>query len=111
LGFGSVLGLVFGFIFGFVFGFIIGGVGVGWIEVVVVGGDGGVDGVAPSVGAEGVDVFVLSQAGGLHQGLEHVGDGASHAGFDLAADYGGDQTAQGGVEIAGREVIAGEEIG
>jgi hypothetical protein len=63
LWFGNVLGLIFEFVFGLVFGFIL---GVGWIEVVVVGGDGGVDGVAPAVGAEGVDVFVLGKACGLH---------------------------------------------
>ena len=56
----------------------------------MVGFDGGGDGVAPAVGAEGVDVFVLGLAGGLHQGLEHVGDRAGYAGFEFAADYGGD---------------------
>jgi hypothetical protein len=56
------------------------------VEVFVVGFDGGGDGAAPAVGAEGVDVFVLGLAGGLHQGLEHVGYGAGNAGFDFAAD-------------------------
>ncbi len=56
VGFGTVLGFVLG----------IGGVGVGWEEIVVVGCDRCADGVAPAVGAEGVDVFVLGQAGGLH---------------------------------------------
>jgi hypothetical protein len=70
-------------------------VGVWRVEVVVVGGDGGVDGIAPAVGAEGVDVFVLGEAGGLHQGLEHVGNGAGEPGFYFAADYGGDEAAQG----------------
>jgi hypothetical protein len=55
----GVLVLGFGIVIEFVLGFIFGGVGVGRVEVVVVGGDGGVDGVAPAVGAEGVDVFVL----------------------------------------------------
>jgi hypothetical protein len=66
-------------------------------EIVVVGFDGGGDGVAPGVGAEGVDVFVLGLAGGLHQGLKHVGYGAGNAGLDFAADYGGDEAAEGGV--------------
>jgi hypothetical protein len=35
--------------------------------VVVVGVDGGADGFAPGAGAEGVDVFVLGQAGGLEE--------------------------------------------
>jgi hypothetical protein len=60
-----VVGVSFGIVPGFrsVLEFILGvrggGVRVGWVEVVVVGSDGGVDGVAPSVGPEGVDVFVL----------------------------------------------------
>jgi len=84
-----------GFILGFVVGSIlwIGVVGVGWVEIVVVGGDGGADGFAPAVGAEGVDVFVLSETGGLEEGLEHVGYGAGYAGFEFATDYGGDQAA------------------
>jgi hypothetical protein len=59
--FGIVLGfgIVIEFVLGFVLGVRGGGVGVGREKVVVVGGDGGVDGVAPAVGAEGVDVFVL----------------------------------------------------
>jgi hypothetical protein len=36
----------------------------------VVGVDGGADGFAPGIGAEGVDVFVLGQAGGLEKSLE-----------------------------------------
>jgi hypothetical protein len=52
----------------------------------VVGGDGVADGIAPAVGAEGVDVFVLGEVDGLQLGLEHVGNGAGEAGFDVAAD-------------------------
>jgi len=87
------------------------GIGVGRKEVVLVGGDGGVDGFAPAGGAEGVDVFVLGDVDGLKEGLEHVGYGAGQAGFDFAADNGGDETGEGGVEIAGGEVVAGEEVG
>jgi hypothetical protein len=87
--------LVLGFIVGFVVVFIlgVGGVGVWRVEVVMVGVDGGADGIAPSVGAEGIDVLVLGQAGGLEKGLEHVGDGASEPGFYFPADYGGDEAA------------------
>jgi len=63
----------------------------------VVSLDGVEDGVAPGVGAEGVDVLVLGQASGLEEGLEHVGDRAGYAGFDFAADDRGDQAAEGGV--------------
>ena len=63
LRFGSGLGIVLDFILGFVLDFILGiafgfvfGIGfwIGRVEMVVVGFDGGVDGVAPAVGAEGV---------------------------------------------------------
>jgi len=48
---------------------------------------------------------------GLHESLGQVGDGAGGFGFYIAADYGGDEAAQGGAEIAGGEVVAGEEVG
>jgi len=85
-------------------------VGVGRGKVFVVGIDGVADGVAPAVGAEGVDVFMLGEVDGLELGLEHVGDGAGEAGFDVAADDGGDEAAEGGAEIAGGEVFAREEV-
>jgi hypothetical protein len=85
--------------------------GVGWEEVVFVRFDGVADGFAPAVGAEGVDVFVLRDVDGLQEGLEHVGDGAGQARFDFAADGGGDEASEGGVEVVGGEVIAGEEVG
>ena len=45
------------------FGLVV--VGVAWEAVVIVDVDGGADGVAPAVGAEGVDVFVLGDTYGL----------------------------------------------
>jgi hypothetical protein len=84
---------------------------VGWEAAVIVDVDGGAEGFAPGVGAEGVDVFVLREVDGLQLGLEHVSDGASESGFYVAADYGGDEAGHGGAEIAGGEVIAGEEVG
>jgi len=77
----------------------------------VVAVDGGADGFAPAVSAEGVDVFVLGEADGLRQGLEHVGDGAGEFGFYFAADDGRDEACEGGAEIAGGKVVAGEEVG
>jgi hypothetical protein len=91
------------------FGF--GGVGGGWEAVVIVDVDGGADGFAPAVGAEGVDIFVLGDVDGLQLSLDHVGNGAGESGFYLAADYGGDEPGEGSVEIAGGEVVAGEEGG
>jgi len=77
--------------------------------VVVV--DGVADGLAPAVGAEGVDVFVLGHADGLQESLGQVGDGASGFGFYITAEDSGDEAAQGGAEITGGEVVAGEEVG
>jgi hypothetical protein len=77
--------------------------------VVVV--DGVADGFAPGVRAEGVDVFVLGEVNGLHESLDQVGDGVGGFGFYIAADNGGDEACQGGAEIAGGEVVAGEEVG
>jgi len=87
------------------------GFGVGREEVVVVVVDGIADGFAPAVGAEGVGVFVLGDVDGLHESLDQVGDGAGGFGFYIAADNGGDEACQGGAEIAGGEVVAGEEVG
>ena len=87
------------------------GFGSGREEVVVVGVDGIADGLAPVVGIEGVDVFVLGDVDGLQESLSQVGDGAGGSGFYIAADNGGDEACQGGAEIAGGEVVAGEEVG
>jgi hypothetical protein len=43
--------------------------------------------------------------------LGQVGDGVGGFGFYIAADNGGDETCQGSTEIAGGEVVAGEEVG
>ncbi len=81
------------------------------MEVVVVGGDGVAEGFLPTVGAKSVDVFALGEVDGLKLGLEHVSDGASEARFELAANDGGDEAAESRAEVAGREVVAGEQIG
>jgi hypothetical protein len=67
--------------------------------------------LAPAVGAEGVDVFVLGHADGLQEGLGQVGDGASGSGFYITTEDGRDEAAQGGAEIAGGEVVTGKEVG
>src|SRR6266700_1553235 len=87
------------------------GFGVGREAVVVVVLDGVADGFAPAVRAEGVDVFVLGDVDGLHESLGQVGDGVGGFGFYIAAKDGGDEACQGGAEIAGGEVVAGEEVG
>ena len=73
--------------------------------------DGIADGLAPAVGAEGVDVFLLGEVDGLQESLGQVGDGAGGSGFYITAEDGGDEAAQGGAEIAGGEIVAGEEVG
>src|SRR5712692_8422951 len=86
----------------------------GWrvgLEVVEVLADGIADGFAPGVGAEGVDVLVLGKMDGLGESLGEIGEGAGGAGLDVAADDGGQEAAEGGAEIAGGKVFAGEEIG
>jgi hypothetical protein len=87
------------------------GFGVGREAVVVVAFDGVADGFAPVVGVEGLTIFVLGDMDGLQESLGQVGDGAGGSGFYIAADNGGDEAAQGGAEIAGGEVVAGEEVG
>jgi hypothetical protein len=82
-----------------------GGMSVG--EVLV---DGIADGVAPSGGSKGVDVLVLGEMDGLGEGLGEIGEGAGGTGFDVATGDGGNDTAQGGAEIAGGEVFAGEIV-
>jgi hypothetical protein len=77
----------------------------------VVAVDGIADGLAPGVRAEGVDVFVLGEVDGLQESLGQVRHGAGGSGFYIAADNGRDEASQGGAEIAGREVVAGEEVG
>src|SRR5712692_6683892 len=87
------------------------GFGGGREAVVAVAVDGVADGLAPGVGAESVDVFVLGEVDGLQESLGQVGDGVGGFGFYIAADNGGDEACQGGAEIAGGEVVAGEEVG
>jgi len=54
---------------------------------------------------------VLGDVDGLQESLGQVGDGAGGSGFYITADHCGDEASQGGAEIAGREVVAGEEVG
>ena len=51
------------------------------VEVLV---DGVADGIAPIIGAKGVDVFVLGELDGLDEGLGEIGDGSGGAMRSLA---------------------------
>jgi hypothetical protein len=86
------------------------GCGGGREEVVVVASDGVADGLAPAVRAEGVGVFVLGEVDGLQERLGQVGDRAGGSGLYIAADDRGDEASQSGAEIAGGEIVAGEEV-
>jgi len=85
--------------------------GQGRIEVVEVLVDGVADGIAPIIGAKGVDVFVLGEMDGLDESLGEIGEGSGGARFYIALEDGGDEAAEGGAEIVGGEVVAGEAIG
>src|SRR5713101_5634961 len=87
------------------------GAGGGRGEVGAVGVDGSAGGVSPAPGGEGLTIFVLGDVDGLQESLGQVGDGAGGSGFYITADHCGDEASQGGAEIAGREVVAGEEVG
>jgi len=73
--------------------------------------EGGADGAAPRVGAEGVDVLVLSDVDGLDQGLAEVAEDGGGFGLDVTLDDGGKEMAESGTEIAGGEILAGEARG
>ena len=54
---------------------------------------------------------MLGEADGLEERLRQIGDGPCGFGFYVTADDGGDDATQGSAEIAGGEVVAGEEVG
>jgi hypothetical protein len=81
------------------------------VEVVGVGIDGTSDSIAPTFGAESVDVFVLGEVDGLDQDLAEVSESRGGPGFDVTLSGGGEDAAEGGAEIAGGKVSAGEEVG
>src|SRR5690242_14925204 len=83
--------------------------GVGRGDVVAILVNGHADGMAPAVGAEGVDVFVLGEVDGLHESLDQISDGVGGLGFYVAAKNGGDEACQSGAEIAGGDIVAGKE--
>ncbi len=76
-----------------------------------IGDEGGTDGFAPGIGAEGVDVFVLRGLDGIEHGLAEVGQGGGGFALDAALRHAGEDMAESGTEIAGGEVTAGEPRG
>jgi hypothetical protein len=88
-----------------------GGLGVEVRARIRVPAEGRAYGFAPGVGAKGVDVLVLGELDGIEHGLAQISEGGGSFGFDLPLGSGGEKAAQGGGEIAGREITAGEERG
>ncbi len=54
---------------------------------------------------------MLGELDGLIQSLAEIGEGGGGFGFDMAFGDGGEDAGQGGAEIAGGEITAGEERG
>ena len=75
----------------------------------MVGVDGIDDGVAPVRFAAGGGEFVLGEMEGLQHGLGEVGECAGGARLYVTASDGDEDAAEGGVEVVGGEIIAGEE--
>ncbi|HXJ06336.1 MAG TPA: hypothetical protein VNH65_14620 [Candidatus Acidoferrum sp.] len=73
--------------------------------------DGVADGASPAVRAKGVDVFVLCEMDSLSEGLGQISDGVGSPGFDVATNDGREEATEGRAEIAGGEIVSGEEIG
>lgn len=80
-------------------------------SVFEIGVDGVDDGVVPLRVTASADQFVLGEMEGLEHGLGEVGEGACGARLYVAASDGDEDAAEGGVEIVGGEIVAGEEVG
>jgi len=76
----------------------------------VIGVDGVDDGVVPLRVTAGADEFVLGEMKSLEHGLGEVGESAGGARLYVAASHGDEDAAEGGVEVVGGEIIAGEEV-
>jgi hypothetical protein len=97
-----------------VFGGRIGGVlvrvgTVGVIRIFVA--EGGTDGAAPSIGVEGVDVFVLGDGDGLEHGLCEIGECGGDFGLDLTLGDSAKEARHGNAEIASGQQLCGDEAG
>jgi hypothetical protein len=77
--------------------------------VVVIGVEGGDDGVVPLGVAAGADEFVLGEMEGLEHGLGEVGESAGGARLYVTASDGDEDAAEGGVEVVGGEIVTGEK--
>lgn len=80
-----------------------------WRQVIAVFVDVRMDDAAPAVGGEGVDVFVFGKRNGLQESLAEIGEGSRGFGLELTAGGGSENAAKSEAEIAGGEIVAGEE--
>lgn len=67
--------------------------------------------MAPGVGAEGVDEFVLREVKRLDDGLAEIGESGGGLGVDLTLGDSGEQARQRGRNIAGGDVLARQAMG
>lgn len=67
--------------------------------------------MAPFVGTKGVAVFVFCDLNALDHNLSEIGESAGGSRREVAANGCGQEKAKGGVEITGRKIVAGEEMG
>jgi hypothetical protein len=80
------------------------------VEVVVIFVDGALHGLGPTVLAEGLKVFVLGERDGLAEGLGKLVNSSGGFGVNVALCDRLDGAAEGSGEIAGGEIVSGEEI-
>jgi hypothetical protein len=92
--------------FGRVTASVIGGV-VSVFRIVMA--ERGTDSAAPSIGVEGVDVFVLGDGDGLEHGLSEVGECGGDFGFDLALSDSTKEARHGNAKIASGQEFCGKE--
>lgn len=67
------------------------------------------DDAAPTVGAEGVDVFVFGEMNGLQESLAEIGERARSFRLELSEGGGSENAAESEAEIAVGEIVVREE--
>ena len=80
-----------------------------WRQVIAVFFDVRMDDAAPTVGAEGVDVFVFGEMNGLQESLAEIGERARSFRLELSEGGGSENAAESEAEIAVGEIVVREE--
>jgi hypothetical protein len=71
----------------------------------------GTDGVAPSIGIKGFDVFVLCDGDGLEHGLGEIGESGGDFWLDMSLSDSTKEPRHGDAEIASGQQFCGKEAG